>query len=137
MFVPYINQSDKSYESNTGRAITGTYAANAVPTAGANITKYGIASGLQSGKVSSTSAAINVGGVGFSDQVQMNITQKPGDSGGPVVFNHIGPVPDGKTNPSTLIGIATFTVDGSWNVAWASKAANINSAFGLSTHIKP
>ena len=133
-FVPYNDQSNKTKYSKTGHNITGTYSRLAI-TSGMNVTKYGHTTGLTHGKVSYPNATIIVKEKYFQDQVQIEIRQEKGDSGGPVVFNFNGPIEAGKVHPSTLVGIATFANNSTWETAYISKAANINSQLGISTYI--
>lgn len=130
-FIPYTTQSKKTSESLTGYNITGTYTSSNLIT-GMNITKYGYTSQLTQGTIKATSSTISMGSNNLSDQVMMQITQSGGDSGGPVVFNYVGPLQPGQQRPSYIIGIATVT-DGN-GYGYATKAANINSSFGLSTY---
>lgn len=133
-FVTYSNQSNITTACLVGGNLTGTYSSSQI-TSGMIVDKYGATTNARSGRVTSGSASVSCDGVTFRDQVQMSIRQERGDSGAPVVHEFIGPMESGKIAPTTLVGIATFADSSTWNTAWASKAANINSAFGLSTYI--
>lgn len=64
----------------------------------------------------------------------MNIRQIPGDSGAPIVYTPANSIQPGGYPTASLVGIANVTDSNNYQVAWGSKAANINSKFGLSTY---
>lgn len=131
-YIEYSNQDNKTPACMTGGFITGTFSSSQI-TAGMHVQKYGAKTEVQSGRVTAGSATVNVGTYSFTDQVQLDIRQESGDSGAPVGYNLIGPLEQGQTRPITLLGIATIADSSTWETAYASKACNINSAFGLST----
>lgn len=99
------------------------------------VQKYGAKTKEQSGRVTAASVSVKVGTTTFTDQVQLDIRQEGGDSGAPVVHSFIGPLQNGQQRHNTLLGIATIADSSTWETAFASKACNINSAFGLTTYI--
>lgn len=138
-FIPYKDQTNATTATKAGYELTGTFSAAQI-TVGMKVDKYGSATELQHGTITATQATINVDGNIFTDQVEVSISQKKGDSGAPVVYNlispdFIGPLLPDQEFDSTLLGIATFGIADTWNTAWVSKAENINNAFGLSTYI--
>lgn len=133
-YIEYSNQDNKTTACLTGNYISGTYSSSQI-TAGMIVQKYGAKTEEQSGRVTSGSVSISVDTQSFTDQVQLDIRQEKGDSGAPVVHNFIGPLQQGQQRPNTLLGIATFADSLTWETAYASKACNINAAFGLTTYI--
>lgn len=133
-FVQYNNQGRVTYVSESGNGIIGTYSSSQITT-GMLVGKYGNTTKRQNGKVTHTSSSVKVNSKTFTDQVQLKITQKEGDSGAPVFFDTAGPIPPSMLRPAMLLGIATMADTDTWATAWASKATNINSAFGLKTYI--
>lgn len=95
------------------------------------VDKYGLTTGACSGRITAGSVSFVYNNITFRDQVKMSIRQQPGDSGALAVHLFIGPLLPGDTYPVTLIGIVTFADSTTWETAFASKAANINSIFGL------
>lgn len=140
-FVQYDNQGRVTYVSESGNGIIGTYSSSQITT-GMLVGKYGNTTKRQNGKVTHTSINVNVDSPfynqrkdTFTDQIQIKITQKKGDSGAPVFFDTAGPIPPSMLRPGMLLGIATFGKETTWDTAWVSKATNINSAFGIKTYI--
>lgn len=133
-FVQYDKQGRVTYVSESGNGIIGTYSSSQITT-GMLVGKYGNTTKRQNGKVTSPSSSVKVNSKTFTDQVQLKITQKKGDSGAPVFFDTAGPIPPSMLRPGMLLGIATFGKETTWDTAWVSKATNINSAFGLKTYI--
>lgn len=70
----------------------------------------------------------------FTDQVKVDMKQIQGNSGAPVTYNLPStPVQPGGFPTSNLVGIATMATP-DFSACYVSKAANINSTFGLSTY---
>jgi len=132
-FVLYDHPSNITSNSLTGAPITGTYAASQITT-GMIVYKYGLASQLQSGKVISTNTAFKVNNIQFTDQIKVDIIQKEGDSGAPLVFNFIGPMQEGQIYIVNLLGIVTCS-NTAGTIGYASKAEYINSILGITTYL--
>lgn len=129
-FIEYSNQSQATANTMWNLSLTGSYSATGITT-GMVVDKYGLTTGARSGRVTAGSVSIVCDGITFRDQVQMSIRQERGDSGALAVHMFIGPLLPDQTYPVTLIGITTFADSSTWETAFASKAANINSTFGL------
>jgi hypothetical protein len=135
-YITYSTQSNLTHTNLPAGSITGTLA-NASITQGMGVTKYGRTTKQRNGTVTSRSATtpgINNTTFVLTDQVQMDIRQEVGDSGAPVMFYFVGPTQTPPYYRRDIIGIATIQTN-NFNTAFASKAVNINSAFGLTTFI--
>ena len=63
----------------------------------------------------------------------MRIEARGGDSGGPVTLRHTYAYVE--TDDALLLWICNVTDTNTYEVAWATKAVNINSEFGLTTYV--
>ncbi len=132
-FAPYKTQSRVTADIKDGFTFTRTTSGSTI-VAGCAISKYGHTTGSQNGSVLATSVSVICSGIEFTDQLKLNIRQEPGDSGCPVYGIPVGPFDEPKLQ-AHLFGIVTIADTTTWKTAWASKADNINNAFGLTTYI--
>ena len=124
-FVEYENQNDATNQYLGGGVISGVMPSSSLAI-GMSVSKYGNATGLQSGTVSSVNTSVQfVHGDGatrvLNNQVALNTNQQKGDSGCAVVYS------------GNVVGIATLS--NLTNAAWVSKAENINSRFDLTVYL--
>ena len=147
-FVSYTNQNEKSYNYLGQGTITHIIPSSSLAI-GMSISKYGHTTHKQFGTIVSTSCSASVMHNGkkiiLIDQIEVSITHDTGDSGSPLLHSSmVGPVIDENDRPFSIIGIATlgeFYVDAYGEIihpaqiAYATKAENIHSEFGLSAYL--
>jgi hypothetical protein len=118
-FVPF----DSAYSPQKSSDFSQIVLTPLVTPVGMTTYKRGNISGYNTGTLTSASASCTAGGYTYTDQVVVSNSQQGGDSGGPVWVKSGG--------VGNLFGIATIGISGG---AVASKAYNINAAFGVSLY---